>query len=81
MVTSSLLMDSRLRGLRLEGESLGLIGAVDVVEGGPDGAEIVDDTEGSARCAAEGGPEIKEPDAIQVAAHALLSLGYAMLVK
>lgn len=63
---------SKLRSLRLESESLGLIGVVDIVEGGPDGAEIIDYKKGSARRDAEGERVAKEPDAIQVAAHALL---------
>jgi CRISPR-associated protein Cas1 len=63
---------AKLRSLRLESESLGLIGVVDIVEGGPDGAEIIDYKKGSARRNAEGEREAKEPDAIQVAAHALL---------
>ncbi len=63
---------SRLRSLRLESESLGLIGVVDIVEGGPDGAEIIDYKKGSARRDSEGQRVAKEPDAIQVAAHALL---------
>ena len=63
---------SRLRSLRLESESLGLIGVVDIVEGGPDGAEIIDYKRGSARRDAEGERVAKEPDAMQVAAHALL---------
>jgi len=63
---------AKLRSLRLESESLGLIGVVDIVEGGPDGAEIVDYKRGSARRNAEGEREAKEPDAMQVAAHALL---------
>ncbi len=63
---------AKIRSLRLESESLGLIGVVDIVEGGPDGAEIIDYKKGSARRNAEGGREAKEPDAIQVAAHALL---------
>jgi CRISPR-associated protein Cas1 len=58
--------------LRLESESLGLIGVVDIVEGGPDGAEIIDYKRGSARRGAEGERVAKEPDAMQVAAHALL---------
>ena len=61
-----------LRSLRLESESLGLIGVVDVVEGGPDGAEVIDYKKGSARRDAEGDRIAKEPDALQVAAHALL---------
>jgi CRISPR-associated protein Cas1 len=63
---------AKLRSLRLESESLGLIGVVDIVEGGPDGAEIIDYKRGSARRGAEGEREAKEPDALQVAAHALL---------
>src|SRR5438128_1326177 len=63
---------ARLRSLRLESESLGLIGVVDIVEGGPDGAEIIDYKKGSARRDSEGERIAKEPDAIQVAAHALL---------
>ena len=63
---------AKLRSLRLESESLGLIGVVDIVEGGPDGAEIIDYKRGSARRDAEGERTAKEPDAMQVAAHALL---------
>lgn len=63
---------AKIRSLRLENEALGLIGVVDIVEGGPDGAEIIDYKKGSARRGAEGEREAKEPDAIQVAAHALL---------
>ena len=63
---------AKLRSLRLESESLGLIGVVDIVEGGPDGAEVIDYKRGSARRDAEGERVAKEPDAMQVAAHALL---------
>jgi CRISPR-associated protein Cas1 len=63
---------AKLRSLRLESESLGLIGVVDIVEGGPDGAEIIDYKRGSARRDGEGERVAKEPDAMQVAAHALL---------
>lgn len=63
---------AKIRSLRLESESLGLIGVVDIVEGGPDGAEIIDYKRGSARRDADGERAAKEPDAIQVAAHALL---------
>jgi CRISPR-associated protein Cas4 len=63
---------AKLRSLRLESETLGLIGVVDIVEGGPDGAEIIDYKKGSARRDSEGERVAKEPDAIQVAAHALL---------
>jgi CRISPR-associated protein Cas1 len=63
---------AKLRSLRLESEALGLVGVVDIVEGGPEGAEIVDYKKGSAKRDAEGERVAKEPDAIQVAAHALL---------
>jgi CRISPR-associated protein Cas1 len=63
---------AKLRSLRLESEVLGLIGVVDIVEGGPDGAEIIDYKKGSARRDSEGERVAKEPDAMQVGAHALL---------
>jgi len=63
---------SKLRSLRLESEALGLIGVVDIVEGGPEGAEIIDYKKGSARRDSEGERVAKEPDAMQVVAHALL---------
>lgn len=63
---------AKLRSLRLESESLGLIAVVDIIEGGPDGAEVIDYKRGSARRDGEGERMAKEPDAIQVAAHALL---------
>jgi len=63
---------AKIRSLRLESESLGLIGVVDIVEGGPDGAEVIDYKRGSARRDSEGERVAKEPDALQVAAHALL---------
>ena len=63
---------AKLRSLKLESETLGLVGVVDIVEGGPDGAEIIDYKKGSARRDAEGERVAKEPDAMQVAAHALL---------
>ena len=63
---------AKLRSLRLESEPLGLIGVVDIVEGGPDGAEVIDYKKGSARRDSQGERVAKEPDAIQVAAHALL---------
>lgn len=63
---------SHIRSLRLESESLGLVGMVDLVEGGPDGAEILDYKKGSARRLPDGERVAKEPDAVQVAAYALL---------
>lgn len=63
---------ARLRSLRLESEALGIVGVVDLVEGGPDGAQIVDYKKGSARRTAEGEREAREPETIQVGAYALL---------
>ena len=63
---------AKMRSLRLESETLGLIGVVDIIEGGPEGAEVIDYKKGSARRGPEGEREAKEPDAIQVAAHVLL---------
>ncbi|HXG49506.1 MAG TPA: CRISPR-associated endonuclease Cas1 [Methylomirabilota bacterium] len=63
---------AKLRSLRLESESLGIVGVVDLVEGGPDGAQIVDYKKGSARRTSEGEREAREPETIQVGAYALL---------
>jgi len=63
---------AKLRSLRLESEPLGLVGVVDLVEGGPDGAQIVDYKKGSARRNSEGEREAREPESIQVAAYALM---------
>lgn len=63
---------AKLKSLRLESESLGLVGVVDIVESGPDGIEIVDYKKGSARRDSEGQRVAKGPDAMQVAAYALL---------
>lgn len=63
---------ARIRSLRLESDSLGLIGVVDLVEGGSEGPEVVDYKRGAARRDSEGDRTVKEPDAFQVAAHALL---------
>jgi CRISP-associated protein Cas1 len=63
---------ARLRSLKLESAVLGLVGVVDLLEGGPDGAEVVDYKKGSARRGANGERMAKEADAVQVAAHALM---------
>jgi CRISPR-associated protein Cas1 len=62
----------KLRSLRLESETLGLIGVMDIVEGGPDGACVVDYKKGSARRLEDDTRVAKEPDAVQMAAYALL---------
>jgi CRISP-associated protein Cas1 len=63
---------ARLRSLKLESSVLGLVGVVDLLEGGPEGAEVVDYKKGSARRGANGERTAKEADAVQVAAHALM---------
>jgi CRISPR-associated protein Cas1 len=63
---------TKLRSLQLQSETLGLIGVVDIIEGTSDGAEIIDYKKGSARRDSEGDRVAKEPDAMQVAAHAML---------
>lgn len=63
---------AKLRSLRLESETLGIVGVMDLVEGGPDGAQIVDYKKGAARRTSEGEREAREPESIQVGAYALL---------
>lgn len=64
---------TKIRSLRLESDALGLIGVADIVEGSShEGVIVVDYKKGSARRGAEGQREAKEPDAVQVMAHALL---------
>lgn len=63
---------AKLRSLRLESDTLGIVGVMDLVEGGPDGAQIVDYKKGSARRTSEGEREAREPESIQVGAYALL---------
>jgi CRISP-associated protein Cas1 len=63
---------AKLRSLQLQSETLGLIGVVDIIEGTAEGAEIIDYKKGSARRDSEGDRVAKEPDAMQVAAHAML---------
>ena len=63
---------AKVRSLQLQSETLGLIGVVDIVEGTSEGAEIIDYKKGSARRDSEGDRVPKDPDAMQVAAHAML---------
>lgn len=69
---SGLAEGARLRSLRVENVELGLVGVIDVVEGGPGGLELLDYKKGSARRAEDGTLFAKEPDAAQLAAYALL---------
>lgn len=63
---------AQVRSLRLESEALGLLGVVDIVGGGPDGTCVVDYKKGSARRLDDGTRVAKQPDAVQMAAYALL---------
>jgi len=62
-----------VRSLELESTALGLVGKIDVIEGGPDGCLIIDYKRGSAWKNESGEMVAKEPDALQVAAYALLA--------
>jgi len=63
---------AKLRSFRVESSTLGLVGVVDIIEGGTDGTCIVDYKKGSARRLDDGTRIAKEPDAVQMAAYALL---------
>ena len=63
---------ARVRSLKLESVALGLVGVIDVVEGGADGLELVDYKKGSALRADDGALIPKQNDAAQLAAYALL---------
>jgi CRISPR-associated protein Cas1 len=62
-----------VRSLHLESPSLGLVGMIDVMEGGAEGCLLIDYKRGSARRDESGELIPKEPDAIQVAAYALMA--------
>ncbi len=61
-----------LRSLQLESVELGLVGKIDVIEGGEDGIEVIDYKKGSARRDENNQRVAKEADALQVAAYAML---------
>lgn len=64
---------SKIRSLHLSSDTLGLTGAIDLLESDDDGYTILDYKRGSARRDRDGKLMPKEPDAIQVAAYALLA--------
>lgn len=72
---------AKIRSLRLESETLGLVGVIDVVEGGPNGIEVADYKKGSARRNNEGDRVAKEPDILQVAAYAMMLQEQGITVK
>jgi CRISPR-associated protein Cas1 len=61
-----------LRNLHLESRELGLVGAIDVMEGGEDGIEVIDYKKGSASRNERNERVAKESDAMQVVAYAML---------
>jgi CRISPR-associated protein Cas1 len=61
-----------VRSLELFSETLGLVGIIDLVETSADGVEIIDYKKGSSFRDDQGTRVAKPPDAIQLAAHALL---------
>jgi CRISPR-associated protein Cas1 len=61
-----------IRSLELSSETLGLVGVIDVAESTASGLELIDYKKGSARRDENGERQAKEPDAIQLAAQALL---------
>lgn len=63
---------SRLRSLRLESTALGLVGVIDVIEGGPDGVELIDYKKGAAQRLEDGSLAAKLADSVQLAAYSLL---------
>ncbi len=63
---------AKMRSLRLHSEALGLVGMVDIIEGGPEGLEVCDYKKGSARRDSQGNRVPKEADAMQVVAQAIL---------
>ncbi|MFA6289383.1 MAG: CRISPR-associated endonuclease Cas1 [Opitutaceae bacterium] len=63
---------ARVRSLKLESVVLGLVGVIDVIEGGADGLELVDYKKGAALRADDGTLTPKQNDSAQLAAYALL---------
>lgn len=63
---------TRLRSLQLESETLGLIGVIDLVEGGENGTRLVDYKKGAPRRLDDDTYAAKDYDAVQLVAYALL---------
>ncbi len=61
-----------IKSLKLESKSLGLVGVIDIIEKDANLTEIVEYKRGSSRHLSEGEYAVKEPDAMQIAAQALL---------
>ncbi len=69
-----------VRSLHLESDSLGLTGVIDIIEGAPEGCQIIDYKRGSARRDESGELVPKDPDAVQVAAYVLLAREHGVTV-
>jgi len=72
---------AKIRSLRLESEALGLVGVVDIIEGGQEGTILVDYKKGSARRNDKNERVAKEPDAMQVVAQMMLLREHGISVK
>lgn len=72
---------AKVRSLSISSDNLGLTGVIDIIEGEEDGCIIVDYKRGSAYRNEAGEIVPKEPDAIQVAAYALLAKEAGVTVK
>jgi len=72
---------TKIRSLRLESESLGLVGVVDIIEGGQEGIILVDYKKGSARRNDKNERVAKEPDAMQVVAQMMLLREHGISIK
>lgn len=72
---------AKVRSLRLESEALGLVGVMDIVEGGPDGICVVDYKKGSAKRGEDGDRHAGMADSVQMAAYALLLREHGIAVE
>lgn len=73
---------SKIRSLKLQSDKLGVIGVVDILEGGgTDGVTLIDYKKGSARRSKEGERIVKEPDAVQIVAQTLLLREHGIQIK
>lgn len=69
-----------VRSLHLESDRLGLVGVIDIIEGGTDGCQIIDYKRGAARRDESGELVPKDSDAVQVAAYVLLAREHGLTV-
>lgn len=72
---------ARIRSLKLESETLGLVGVIDLIENVGDGPEVIDYKKGSAKRDANGDRCAKENDAMQIVAYALLLQEHGVMAE